>query len=407
MDERRTAAIRVLETLEQAGFEAYLVGGCVRDYVMKRVPKDYDVATSARPEQVQSVFSRTIPTGIKHGTVTVLIGEIPIEVTTFRVESDYVDHRRPSKVDFVSSLKLDLARRDFTMNAMAQDRHGRIYDYFSGMEDIRAGRIRTVGNPAERFAEDPLRMVRAARFAAQFNFTLEEKTKQAMRQSRRECVHLSVERVTAELEKIWASERASLGISLMFSCGLIEVLPPFCSWGISPEAEVKKLLPLDETDDRIVRWAYLLAIFGTTAHTVHNRLKDLRLSNADCAAIATCFRLGVKWKPLTDRDGKELLLREGLLPAIRASRLAILLGRVPRQAPLENQLRTWWSEMPVKHVKELEISGKELIENCKRPPGPWVRDTLWHLLKQAALKNIPNEKEALLKEGCNFVQLDS
>ncbi|SEN28893.1 CCA tRNA nucleotidyltransferase [Lihuaxuella thermophila] len=403
MDERRTAAMRVLEALEQAGYEAYLVGGCVRDFVMQRIPQDYDVATSARPEEIQTVFSHTIPTGIQHGTVTVLIRQIPIEVTTFRVESGYEDHRRPSVVHFVSSLKQDLARRDFTMNAMAQDLHGRMYDYFSGMEDIRAKKIRTVGNPAERFAEDPLRMVRAARFAAQFNFTLEEQTAQAMRECREECVHLSVERVAAELEKTWMSDRPSLGINIMFSSGLMEMLPPFRFWGISSAMEPGKFLPFDEVEDRIVRWAYLLAVCGTTVETVQRRVKDLRLSNADGTAIATCFRLGTEWKPLTEREGKELLLKEGLSAVIQASHLAKLLGK----ASLQEQFTAWWAEMPVKHVKELAVNGRELIEHCKRPPGPWVRDTLWDLLKQTALKQIPNQKEVLLKEGCRLGKLDS
>lgn len=406
-DKRRQAAIHVVESLEEAGFEAYLVGGCVRDYVLKRRPQDYDVATNASPEQVQAIFRRTIATGIKYGTVTVVHDRIPIEVTTFRIESDYQDHRRPAHVKFVSSLKQDLARRDFTFNAMAQDHKGRIYDYFSGMDDLRAKRVRTVGDPEERFREDPLRIVRAARFAAQFDFRLEGRTERAMSQCKHQCVHLSVERVTAEIEKIWKAHRSSLGVGILFACGVMQTLPPFCFWEIRGTPAQDELLPLDWTDDRIIRWAYLLDCCGVTVEEVKTRLRQLRLSNMDVTAISTCYRLGTEWMPLTESMGKRLLLREGLPAVNRGSLLAKFLKKIPHNVPIDEQLRTWWSEMPIKQVRELAVNGKELIEHCGCPAGPWVQKTLMYLLEQVALAQMPNEKNILLKEGCRFGATDS
>ena len=145
------AANAVLEQLERAGFQAYLVGGCVRDFLLRQEPTDYDVATDATPQQVQGLFPHTVATGIAHGTVTVLSKEAPIEVTTFRVETAYSDGRRPDQVRFVSRLEEDLARRDFTINAMAQDRRGQIYDPFNGRKDLAQKRIRAVGDPEQRF----------------------------------------------------------------------------------------------------------------------------------------------------------------------------------------------------------------------------------------------------------------
>ncbi len=164
-----------LTALENAGYEAYIVGGCVRDYLMNIEPHDIDITTSALPEEVKAVFAerKVIETGIKHGTVTVIIEGVHLEITTFRVEGEYLDGRRPSTVTFTRSLKEDAARRDFTMNAMAYDIRGNLYDFFGGKQDIEAGVIRCVGNPVERFNEDALRIMRALRFASTTGFKIE------------------------------------------------------------------------------------------------------------------------------------------------------------------------------------------------------------------------------------------
>ena len=168
--------IHILKTLEGAGYHAVLAGGCVRDTILGRRPNDWDIATSAPPDAVQRLFARTVPTGIRHGTVTVLYGGGKCEVTTWRVEGAYSDHRRPDSVEFTPSLAEDLARRDFTINAMAMDVRGELTDPFGGRADLERGIIRCVGEPRARFAEDALRMLRAVRFAAKLGFELDGAT---------------------------------------------------------------------------------------------------------------------------------------------------------------------------------------------------------------------------------------
>ena len=179
-------ARHILQTLTGAGFEAYLVGGCVRDLLRGVAPHDWDICTSALPEETEACFAgqRIIETGLKHGTVTVLEGGEPYEITTYRTEGPYSDSRRPDYVRFVPSLEQDLARRDFTMNAIAMDLDGNLRDPFGGAENIRAGLIRCVGEPDQRFQEDGLRVMRALRFAAVFAYGIEGRTAQAIHENR-------------------------------------------------------------------------------------------------------------------------------------------------------------------------------------------------------------------------------
>lgn len=191
----------ILDTIHGAGYQAYVVGGCVRDSLMGRIPHDYDVTTNAKPEQIEKLFEKTVPTGIKHGTITVL-SDFPVEVTTFRQEKEYLDHRHPSSVEFVDDVKEDLARRDFTMNAIAYCHETGFIDPFDGREDIYDHIIRAVGNPYKRFEEDALRMLRAYRFAAQLVFTIEEETEKAIKELAHTISYVSIERVRSELVKI-------------------------------------------------------------------------------------------------------------------------------------------------------------------------------------------------------------
>ncbi len=217
--------ILCLDTLRRNGFAAYPVGGCVRDTLLGRTPGDWDVATSARPEQTQALFPRTVPTGIAHGTITVLLENASLEVTTFRREEGYGDGRHPDRVSFNVGLGEDLARRDFTVNAMAFGPEEEVIDLFGGQADLSRRLIRAVGRPERRFSEDALRILRAIRFAAQLGFSLEEATAQAMDT----CAHglslISSERIIAELEKTllspaprWAGEFFRLGAMARFGC---------------------------------------------------------------------------------------------------------------------------------------------------------------------------------------------
>ena len=187
-------ALPLLETLTTAGYEAYFVGGSVRDVILNRPIADVDIATSAYPEEVKKLFSHTIDTGIQHGTVTVMMEKEGYEITTFRTESTYQDYRRPDEVTFVRSLKEDLKRRDFTMNAIAMDQFGILHDPYQGQAAIVAQIIEAVGIADERFSEDALRMMRALRFVSQLGFTLELATKNAIKNNRALLEHIAVER---------------------------------------------------------------------------------------------------------------------------------------------------------------------------------------------------------------------
>ena len=190
----------IIRQLEENGHEAYAVGGCVRDTILSRTPGDWDITTSARPEQVKEIFHRTIDTGIQHGTVTVMLHHVGYEVTTYRIDGEYADNRHPDQVEFTTNLDLDLERRDFTINAMA-------YPY-DGLGDLERGMIRCVGDPDQRFDEDALRMLRAVRFSGQLNFPMEELTRQAIMRRAKFLKHVSAERIRVELMKLLVSQNA-------------------------------------------------------------------------------------------------------------------------------------------------------------------------------------------------------
>lgn len=214
---------------EAAGFEAYLVGGALRDTIMGKEAHDWDVATNAKPEDVTRIFRRVIPTGIKHGTVTVHFMKRQIEVTTFRTESEYSDGRHPDKIEFASSIEEDLSRRDFTMNAMAASlRDGRIVDPFCGRSDIEAKTIRTVGNAHERFMEDGLRPIRAIRFASQLEFSIEKRTFEDIfeKETLGKIASISAERFRDEFCKILLSRRPSVGLGLLEQTGILRIFVP-------------------------------------------------------------------------------------------------------------------------------------------------------------------------------------
>jgi tRNA nucleotidyltransferase (CCA-adding enzyme) len=217
----------VLARLKERGFEAYLVGGCVRDMVRGAPPKDFDVATSARPEDVQRSFSRTIPTGIEHGTVTVLSRGTHVEVTTYRSEGEYTDSRRPSTVAFHTDIKEDLSRRDFTINAMAYDPvSGELVDPFGGQADLQAKLIRCVGTAAGRFGEDGLRPLRAVRFAAVLGFTLDPDTEAAIPPTLPSFRKVAMERVREEFTRLLLSERPVYGLQLLERTQLLAAFLP-------------------------------------------------------------------------------------------------------------------------------------------------------------------------------------
>lgn len=215
----------IIDTITQAGYEAYIVGGCVRDAILGRKPEDWDITTSAKPEQVKALFRRTIDTGIQHGTVTVMLDKEGFEVTTYRIDGKYEDSRHPREVTFTPNLVEDLKRRDFTINAMAYNEEAGLIDIFGGIEDIEQKIIRCVGDARERFSEDALRMMRAIRFSAQLGYTIEEKTKEAICELAPNLRNISAERIQVELVKLLVSSHPDY-LRVAYDTGVTKVILP-------------------------------------------------------------------------------------------------------------------------------------------------------------------------------------
>jgi len=215
----------IIDTIMEAGYEAYAVGGCIRDSILGRIPDDWDITTSASPYQVKELFPRTLDTGLKHGTVTVMMDKEGFEVTTYRIDGEYEDSRHPKEVTFTSNLVEDLKRRDFTINAMAYNEKDGLIDAFEGMEDIRRKRIRCVGSPMERFTEDALRMMRAVRFSAQLGYAIEEETAKAISVLAANLKKISAERIQVELVKLVTSPNPDF-LRIAYETGITAVILP-------------------------------------------------------------------------------------------------------------------------------------------------------------------------------------
>ena len=220
-----TDVVNIIDTITKAGYEAFAVGGCIRDRILGKEPEDYDITTSATPDEVKSLFRRTIDTGIEHGTVTVMIGDTGYEVTTYRIDGKYEDSRHPKDVTFTKTLKEDLLRRDFTINAMAYNDEAGLVDPFDGRKDLESGIIRCVGNPMERLKEDALRIMRAVRFSAQLGYEIEKDTLAAMKELSPNLKNISEERIQVELVKLVISNHPEKIVDA-YECGLTAVFMP-------------------------------------------------------------------------------------------------------------------------------------------------------------------------------------
>lgn len=240
----------IIGKLEQEGYEAYAVGGCVRDSILSRVPGDWDITTSAKPEQIKKIFEHTIDTGIQHGTVTVMRRHVGYEVTTYRIDGEYEDKRHPKQVEFTSNLLLDLERRDFTINAMAYNPRKGLVDAFDGIGDLKRGIIRCVGDPGMRFDEDALRMLRAVRFSGQLCFRIEEGTRQAILERAKNLKQISAERIRVELMKLLLSKHAG-EIKEAYETGMTAVFLP----------EFDKMMEMDQQNAH--------HIYSCGEHSVH------------------------------------------------------------------------------------------------------------------------------------------
>lgn len=285
----------VINRLHQNGFEAYIVGGCVRDMLLNAEPHDFDVTTSAEPQEVMSLFEKTVPTGVKHGTVTVLVDSTPIEVTTFRTDGTYTDSRRPDNVVFVKSLKEDLARRDFTVNAMAYSHTSGLVDYFGGQEDLKAALLRAVGEPEKRFKEDALRILRLFRFASVLNFTFEEKTLAASLKCSPALEDISRERILNELSKAVCGKNVN-ALSPLIKCGGLGFL------GISKCPDFNVLQKFSEKP--FIAFFGFLHLSGADVIKTLSLLKASNLLKNYCANLLTLLSFSI---PKTKSDLKGML----------------------------------------------------------------------------------------------------
>ena len=406
-DRLLTLAWQIVDRLEEAGHHAYLVGGFVRDSLLGRPIKDIDIATSALPQTVIALFERVEPTGLQHGTVTVIVEAVPFEVTTFRSESGYSDKRRPDAVAFITDIRDDLSRRDFTMNAMAMDRRMQLVDPFGGQDDLRAKRLRCVGAPDQRFAEDALRMLRCVRFAAEYALAIDDATWHALLQQADAIKAVAIERVRAELERIIEGSFPERGIALLASSGLAKKCGvPFIA-AISGGDESERLRQLAEvrsaTEDPIIRWAGALLVLGMSAVEAVHWLRSLTFSNRKRDDIVALLRWEEEYSHLIGdglderkRSWKLLVLKYGKKAARRWLVLARLVDK--HREELVTLGEQWLSEMPVDRLAALAISGEQLI-TAGIPAGPQLGSLLHQLLHKAALGDIPNDKESLLSEA--------
>lgn len=362
-------ALECCRKLRSSGFAAYPVGGCVRDLLLGREPEDWDVATSAPPQKVMELFERTVPTGVKHGTVTVLLADGKVEVTTFRREAGYADGRHPDAVFFDAGLYEDLGRRDFTMNAMALSADGTLIDPFGGREDLERKLIRCVGDPDARFGEDALRMLRAVRFSAQLDFGIEATTLRSMAAHAGLTARVSAERARAEVEKTLAAPHPERG-SLLFALGL---LAPWLDGQMLPD--LRRLSPLPPEPD--FRWSALCVLLGGTG--LLERLKPDRRTLLTCAGVLRAAGT----PPESDAMWRALLAREGTRVAAVA---AALWER-------EKELRRILAQDPCVSVGQLALTGGELkaLGLSGAGIGEMQRRLLDHVLEYPE----DNEKAAL------------
>ena len=390
---------RILELLYFNKFEGYIVGGCVRDSVLGRNPNDWDICTSAKPHEMLNIFTqlKVIPTGLKHGTLTIVIGDKNFEITTYRIEERYIDGRRPEEVRFTKNLKEDLARRDFTINAMAYNNRDGLIDLYKGMSDILNRKIRCIGNPLNRFGEDYLRMLRAIRFAAQLGYEIETKTFEGIKVLSKNITHISKERVREEINKILLSENPSKGFLILSESGLLKYIFPelqqCLKYSYRSDHHGKDVFShimdvLDNTEGNLLlRLGALLHDVGkfqlSSVHKdnidnhhiksmdmVEAILKRLKYDNKTIESVKKLVgEHGLNYDNVTARDIKELINRVGIenidnlfklqIAHIQGSKLTCNFSNINKAKDLCEKIL---KEKQPLTVKELDINGHELMK---------------------------------------------
>lgn len=434
----------IINTIMEAGYEAYAVGGCIRDSILGRIPDDWDITTSAAPDQVKALFRRTLDTGIRHGTVTVMLGKEGFEVTTYRIDGEYEDSRHPKEVTFTANLAEDLKRRDFTINAMAYNDGTGLVDLFEGIRDLDGKIIRCVGNAKERFAEDALRIMRAVRFSAQLGYDIEEQTKEAVRQLAPNLRQISAERIQAELIKLVTSPHPEY-LRRAYELGITrEIMPEFdacmeteqnnphhCySVGDHTLAAMQAVPP-----DKVLRLAMLFHDIGkpdtlTTdengVHHFHGHpavseemsrkiLRRLKFDNHTTDQVTRLVRYhDYKVEP-TQKNVRRAVMKVGedIFPLLLQVKKADMEAqsayqRREKEENLQDVSRLYEQIISQKQcvsLKSLAVSGKDLMEYTKMEPGKRIGEVLRYLLDFVVDDPSRNEKEVLLGEAERYLKM--
>ena len=383
--------VRIAKILSKNGHRAYAVGGCMRDVIMGRKPNDWDMTTDCSPEDMMKIFEsagvRTIPTGLKHGTVSVLLGGEIYECTTFRIDGSYTDSRHPDAVTFTTDITEDLRRRDFTVNAMAGDPlsdSGEIVDAFGGREDIERKIIRAVGNPETRFTEDALRILRAIRFATVLDFKIEEETKQAAIRLGERLSSVSAERKSVELEKMLLSPHADRGISLLLETDTAKYIHPDIS---SPRAQLSSLPTRFSTR--------LAALFGTVPALSCMKLSGETVKAVKLLSDDAFFEENTSKFKKNDATARYMLAKYGEL----APDAALLRGQTALAAEIAKEEQ----KSPCVSLRNLAVGGNDLlgvgIEAKKL--GSIMSSLLLSVIEDPSL----NQKEILIAKACSLAEI--
>lgn len=380
----------ILERLIQHGYEAYFVGGSVRDFIMNRPIHDVDITTNATPDEIEALFEHTIPIGKEHGTINVVWEHENYEVTTFRAEAEYVDHRRPTEVYFVRDLYQDVERRDFTMNAIAMDINYERIDHFDGERDIEQRIIRTVGDAKTRFDEDALRILRGLRFKSQLGFTIEETTFDAMAQQMADLEYLSIERIMNELTLLVKGRYVAETFHILEPLHLWRYIPYFKDVDV---AAIKLNAPVDIES--------FLAILSY--RTNHQAYKPLKLSNAQVRTIQTLMSAIQSAQTIdTKVQLQQFVYDFGIEVALTINELRPILedNQIDLPSPIifnSASLQAVWEDLPIQSREDLAINGKWLMQAFQLKGGPWIKDVLRQAERAVIQRQVNNQTEAIIE----------
>lgn len=388
-------ALSVLQPLLDAGYDAYIVGGAVRDTLLYNDISDVDIATSATPAEVVSIFEKTIPTGLQHGTVTVIVDRLSYEVTTFRTESVYKNHRRPETVQFVRHLLEDLQRRDFTMNAMALNDQFYCIDPFNGIADLKAGVLRCVGEGEIRFQEDALRMLRAIRFLTTYKLMPTLSLWRALHRKKELIGHVAMERISSELEKIVTSQYVSRGLILIGRSQLLLAAKNKLYFAPAlSNRDYHSWQSLSQLDDADIRWVLLFIECRLDDEQIRSDMEQLRFSKKRIDKITQLITLHkhlINAKDITIGIWLDALERYGVVICEKwLHELAPLTKLHVHVVELHRSLH-------IHSINKLKIKGSDLIKWTSLPGGPWVQLMLSELFKVVALGQVINEKDQIKK----------